>query len=87
MMQEDGATIFFIAEKQQKTILNFSLDSLSIIELTKEYQKILNLLNEASNSNFVTRKWNIISDQSNANNNVGKKIIYNTEVLKYNLCD
>ena len=87
MMQEDGATIFFIAEKQQKTILNFSLDSLSIIELTKEYQKILNLLNEASNSNFVTRKWNIISDQSNANNNVGNKIIYNTEVLKYNLCD
>ena len=87
MMQEDSATIFFIAEKQQKTILNFSLDSLSIIELTKEYQKILNLLNEASNSNFVTRKWNIISDQSNANNNVGNKIIYNTEVLKYNLCD
>ena len=28
----DGATMFFIAEKQQKTILNFSLDSLIIIE-------------------------------------------------------
>ena len=26
--QDDGATMFFIAEKQQKTILNFSLDSL-----------------------------------------------------------
>ena len=26
-LQEDGATICFIAEKQQKTILNFSLDS------------------------------------------------------------
>ena len=26
--KDDGATIFFIAEKQQKAILNFSLDSL-----------------------------------------------------------
>ena len=26
--EDDGATMFFIAEKQQKTILNFSLDSL-----------------------------------------------------------
>ena len=25
--EEDGATMFFLAEKQQKTILNFSLDS------------------------------------------------------------
>ena len=28
----DGATMFFIAEKQQKTILNFSLDSLIVTE-------------------------------------------------------
>ena len=28
----DGAKIFFIAEKQQKTILNFSLDSLIVTE-------------------------------------------------------
>ena len=28
--EENGATMFFIAEKQQKTILNFSLDSLNI---------------------------------------------------------
>ena len=28
----DGATMFFIAEKQQKAILNFSLDSLILIE-------------------------------------------------------
>ena len=32
-----------------------------------EHQKILNLLNEASDSKFVTRKWNIVNDQSNAN--------------------
>ena len=28
----DGATMFFIAEKQQKTIRNFSLDSLIVTE-------------------------------------------------------
>ena len=27
-----------------------------------EYQKILNLLNEASDSKFVTGKWNIVND-------------------------
>ena len=31
-LEDDGATMFFIAEKQQKTILNFSLDSLIIRE-------------------------------------------------------
>ena len=52
-----------------------------------EHQKILNLLNEASNSKFVTRIWNIVNDQSNANYDVGNKIIYNIKVLKSNLCD
>ena len=28
--EDDGATMFFIAEKQQKTILNFSVDSLIV---------------------------------------------------------
>ena len=32
-----------------------------------KHQKISNLLNEASDSNFVTRKWSIVNDQSNAN--------------------
>ena len=52
-----------------------------------EHQKILNLLNEANDSKFVKRKWNIVNDQSNANYGVGNEIIYNTEVLKSNLCD
>ena len=26
-----------------------------------EHQKVLNLLNEASDSKFVTRKWNIVN--------------------------
>ena len=30
--KDNGATMFFIAEKQQKTILNFSLDSLIVTE-------------------------------------------------------
>ena len=52
-----------------------------------EHQKILNLLNEVDNSKSVTRKWNIVNHQSNANYDVGNKVIYNTEVLKSNLCD
>ena len=30
--EDDSAAIFFITEKQQKTILNFSLDSLNVTE-------------------------------------------------------
>ena len=30
--EDDGAPMFFIAEKQQKIILNFSLDSLIVTE-------------------------------------------------------
>ena len=29
-----------------------------------EHQKILNVLNEANDSKFVTRKWNIVNDNS-----------------------
>ena len=52
-----------------------------------EHQKILNLLNERNDSKFVTRKWNIANDESNANYNVGNEIIYNIKVLKSNFCD
>ena len=48
---------------------------------------MLNSLNEANDFKFVTRKWKIVNDQSNANYYVGNKIIYKTEVLKSNLCD
>ena len=47
-----------------------------------EHQKILNLLNVASDAKFVTRNWNIFNDQSNA-----IYIIYSTEVLTTNLCE
>ena len=48
-----------------------------------EYQKTLNLLNEANNSKFVSRKQNTVNDQSNANYDVENKIIDNSEVLKF----
>ena len=38
--KDDGATIYFIAEKQHKTILNLSLDSLIV---TEEYSKQMKL--------------------------------------------
>ena len=46
-----------------------------------EHQKILNLLNETNDSKFLTKKWNLVNDQSNVNYNVGNGIIYNTKVL------
>ena len=52
-----------------------------------EHQKILNLLNDANDSKSVARKWNIVNDQSNAKYEVRNEVIYNTEVLKSNLCD
>ena len=52
-----------------------------------EHQKILILLNEESDSKFVTRKQNIVNDQSNANYDVGNETIYNKEAQKYNLCE
>ena len=47
----------------------------------------MNLLNESSDSKFVTRNWNIVNNQSYGNYSVGNKTIYSTEVLKSNLCD
>ena len=35
----------------------------------------------------MTRKWNIVSNNSKANFDLQNEIIYNTEVLKSNLCD
>ena len=52
-----------------------------------EHQKIINLLNEANDSQFVTRKWNIANDSSKANCNAANETTYNAEVLKSNLCD
>ena len=50
-----------------------------------EHQKILNLLNEANDSEFVTRKWNIINDSSKSNYGARNKTMFNTKVLIYNI--
>ena len=67
--ENDDAKIFFITEKKLKTILSFFFRFIKhnkIIQ-TIEHQRILNVLNKASDSKFMTRKWNIIYDQSGRN--------------------
>ena len=48
------------------------------------HQKVLNLLNEANDSKFAKRKWNIAIDNSKTNYDAVNEITYNTEVLKSN---
>ena len=87
--KDDGGTMLFIAAKQQKTILKFSLDSLNVMQYinNETLKKMLNLLSESSESNFLTRNWNIVNNQSNASYDLGNETIFNAEVLKSNLCD
>ena len=40
-----------------------------------KHQKILNLLNEPKNYKLMTRKWNIVNDQSKANYDARNEII------------
>ena len=52
-----------------------------------EHQTILNLLNEANYCKFMTRKWNIVNDNSKSNYTAAYEITYNTKILKSNLSD
>ena len=45
------------------------------------------MINKASDSRFVTIKRNIVNYQSSASYDVGNEIIYDTEIIKSNLCD
>ena len=47
----------------------------------------MSLLNEASDSKFITRKCKIVNEKSNATYDTRNEITYNTEVLKCNLGD
>ena len=47
-----------------------------------EHQKTLNLLYDANDSKFVTRKLNILNDSSNSNYAAANEITYNTKILK-----
>ena len=44
-------------------------------------------MNEANDSKFVTRKWNIVNENSKSNYDVTNEITYSTEILKSNLND
>ena len=44
-------------------------------------------MNEGNDSKFATRKWNIVNNNSKTSYGVRREIMYNTEVLKSNLCD
>ena len=86
-LEDDCATMLFVSEKQNYSELFFRFINCNRIIWKREHQKILNLLNKASDSKFMTRKWNILYDQSNANYDVANETRYNTEALKSNLCD
>ena len=73
--EDDGAIMFFYcwqAVKNYFKLLFRFVDCNRIIQKS-EHQKILRLLNEPNDSKFVTRKWNIVNVQSNANYDAGKK--------------
>ena len=52
-----------------------------------KHQKILNLLNKANDSHFVTRKWNVANDNSKTSYDVANESTNYTKVLKSNFCD
>ena len=54
-----------------------------------EYQKIANLIDDTSNqpSNFRTRNWVEINDESKGTYNVNSQIKFKTTMLKSSLCD
>ena len=54
-----------------------------------EYQKIENLLDDASNkiSKFRTKNWVQINDESKGTYDVGDEIKFKTTMLKSSLCD
>ena len=86
--ENDDATMFFIAQKQQKNYfkLFYRFSNYNRIIYNNRTSKILNLLNQAIDFKFVTRKWNIVNDNSRRNYDAESEIIYNTEILKSNLC-
>ena len=47
----------------------------------------MNLLNDANDSKFVTKKWSIVNDNLTWHYAAANEITYNTEVLKSDLRD
>ena len=53
-LNRHGATVFFIIKKSEETTFNFSQNSATIIKIMKT-QKIVNLLNDFNNENFLQK--------------------------------
>ena len=68
-----------------------SLQERQIIDdnTTMEYQKMVNLIDDASNqlSKFRTKNWVEINDESRGTYNVNSQIKFKTTMLKSSLCD
>ena len=88
----EGATMFFIIEKSEKTTFEFTQNFAIIVSfwpcIKMETQKIVNLLDHADNesSKFATRKWYVVNDQNNADygegNESGTTVKFETKVMK-----
>ena len=80
--------MFFIIEKSEETIFNFSQNSPTIIQIM-ETQKIINLLNVSDNENskFATKKWYIIDSESKGNYSCQNPIKFLTKSIESSLCD
>ena len=95
--KDHRATMFFIIEKSEETIFEFSQNSATIVwfllYIIREIQKIANLLGDGDNESlkFPTKKWYVINDQNNTvygeGNENGTIVKFETQVIKSNLCD
>ena len=89
--------MFFIIEKSEETIFEFSQNAATVVwfwlRIKMETQKVAKLLGNADSetSEFATKKWYVINDQNNTNyseeNEDGAAIKFETQVIKSNLCD
>ena len=88
--------MFFIIEKSEETIFEFTQNSATIVSLLTIYkmetQRSVNLLDDTNNesSKFATRKY-VINDQNNTEYGEGNEndttIKFETKVIKPFLCD
>ena len=82
--KDNGANIFFITEKQQNTILNFSLPSFNVTEQYKQWnieKYWLYLMKQA-----ILNLWPENGTLARINHDAWNEIIHQTKVLKSNLC-
>ena len=75
----------YLQKKDKKSLMNSGQYS----NITIEYQKIMTLLDNASNqpSKFRTQNWVEINDESRGGYNVNSQIKFKTTMLKSSLCD